>query len=251
MSTSPASPFNARAALGAAWPLFQRSWPTCLPLALVGVAASAVPGAEAVSSGETHGFSHSPQWWALYAACMTLMLLSYGAVLLRQLSLAAGQPLPLREALQRAVFRLPAAAATMVLVTLAVVVGGVLLVVPGLLALVYFACAWHVVLWEGRDPVAALARSIALTRGRAMAFVGVLAAALAAVLVFVMLTGILLGVVMSLAGIQPVAGDGNLGVARLIYAVVLAIPVVWLGAVSTVTYRWASGRASGLASGQP
>jgi hypothetical protein len=56
---------------------------------------------------------------------------------------------------------------------------------------------------------------------------------------------------MSLAGIQPVAGDGNLGVARLIYAVVLAIPVVWLGAVSTVIYRWASGRASGLASGQP
>lgn len=228
--------------LHAAWPLFQVSWPTCLPLAVVGVAASGMPGAESVRSGESHGFTHSAEWWGVYAASIVLMLVCYGAVLLRQLSLASGRALTLRESLRGSVLKLPVAGATVLLVTLAVLAGTALLVVPGVLALLYLGFAWHAALWERGNVFAALARSVELVRGRALALLGVLGAAAAAVLVFVLLTGILLGLVMSLAGVDPREGSSGISLARLLYAVVLAVPVVWLGAVSTVSYLRASGQ---------
>jgi hypothetical protein len=236
MFTPSGTPINARAMLHAAWPLFQLSWTRGLPLAVLGVAASGMPSAESVRTGESHGFSHSPEWWGLYAACIALMLICYGAMLLLQISVASGQETTVREALRASVLRLPAAAATVLLAILAVAAGTALLVVPGILALLYLGFSWHVVLRERTGVLASLARSVALVRGRVLALAGVLGAAGAGVLVFVLLTGILMGLVMSLAAIDPRAGGLGLGFARLLYAVVLAVPVVWLGAVSTVTY---------------
>ncbi len=87
------------------------------------------------------------------------------------------------------------------------------------------------------SPLAALRGGIALVRGRWLEFAGVVAALLAAVLVFVLLASILISMVMNLAGqgLDPTAG--GLALSRWLIAVVLAVPVVYAGAVSVVTWR--------------
>jgi hypothetical protein len=238
-------PLRPRDVFAAAWPLFQVSWPGCLPLALIGVAASGSPQAAKVSGGE---------WWGLYAASALLMLICYGGVLLRQLALSQGGVLPPFEALRLATRRLPQSAATAALLcaplgaAVALATRGnavaLLLLVPGLALAAWLALAWPAALAEGLGPVAALRRGAALVRGQVLRMAGLVAAAFAAVLVFVLLAGILLGVVMSIAGMQGPTGALQLGVSRLLIAGLIAVPVVWLGAVWATVYGW-------LRAGQP
>jgi hypothetical protein len=236
------SPFIAaslapRDVLRSTWALFQSSWPSGLPLALAGVAAAAVPGAEAVARGEPRGLTHDAQWWALCAASIALTLICYGALTLRQASIADRSPLPVFEALRRAAFRLPASASVAVLVILAIGGGLVLLVLPGLVVGVLLSQAWLVVLTENADPVAAIRRSIALVRGRLGALAAVYGTLLAAVLVFVMLAGIFVNVLMSVAGqAGPTSSIGQL-LSRLCLGLVNALPVAYASAAQVVIQR--------------
>jgi hypothetical protein len=204
--------------LRSTWALFQLSWPSCLPLALVGVTASGVPGAEAVARGA----SHDPQWWGLYGASMALMLICYGALTLRQVSIADLAPLPVFEALRRSALALPAL---------------VVAVLPGFAGWIWLWFAWPCVLVDGRGPVAALRASVRMVKGRFWPLAGVYATALAAVLVFVVLAGIFVGVLMAVAGQQgPTSVVGRM-LSRLLFGVVVALPVVYVGALHVVTWR--------------
>ncbi|MET0279869.1 MAG: hypothetical protein ABW278_01920 [Steroidobacteraceae bacterium] len=225
-----------RDVLAAAWPLFQVSLPACLPLALIGVAASGTPGAEAMQSGEGRGFLHSASWWGLYAASTALMLICYGAILRQQLAHAAGRRAPLFESLRQSMLGLLPALAVLLLQLLAFVGGSVLLVLPGLAALVWLFFAWPAQIAGGVGPLAAAARSLQLVRGRFFAVAGVVGATIAAVLVFVLLTGILMAVVMNLAGQGAQSSHGGLSFSRWLMAALLALPVVYVGAVSVAAY---------------
>lgn len=236
-----------RDVLAAAWPLFQFSLPRCLPLAIIGAAASGTPGAEALASGEGRGFLHSAQWWGLYAASTVLMLVCYGGILRQQLAGAARERLPLLASLRDSLIGLPAALGVLV-VTVAVMLPGLALaffsLLPGLLllaagfaAVVWLFFAWPVQVAERLAPVAALKRSVQLVRGRFRAVAGVIGATLASVLVFVLLTGILMAVVMNLAGQDAQSSHGGLSFSRWLMAAVLSLPVVYVGAVSVVAYR--------------
>jgi hypothetical protein len=244
--TEPATPFAqapaatrlaAREVLATAWPLFQVSLPGCLPLALLGVVASGTPGAMAVASGEERGFLHSGQWWGLYAASTVLMLICYGGILRLQLARSVGSRLGPLAALAQGVTGLLPALAVVVLVLVALLAGLVLLVLPGLAVLVWFFFAWTAQIEERLGPVAALRRSVALCRGRFMAVAGVVGATVAAVLVFVLLTGILLAVVMNLAGVATPTGHAGLSISRWVMAALLSVPVVYVGAVSVAAWR--------------
>jgi hypothetical protein len=234
-----------REALAAAWPLFQVSWPGCLPLALIGVAASGSPQAARLSG---------PSWWGLYVASALLMLICYGGVLLRQLALADGRTLRPFDALRLATLRLPQSAATAALVGAPLALAVALvpwspaaaagLALAGLALALWLSLAWPVALAEGVGPVAAMRGAAGLVRGQVLRMAGLVGTAFAAVLVFVMLTGILLGIVMSLAGMQGPVGALQLGLSRLLIAGLIAVPVVWLGAVWVTAYRW-------LRAGQP
>lgn len=226
-----------REVLRATWALFQLSWPTCLPLALVGVTASGVPGAEAAAAGAARGLSHDPQWWALYVVSMVLTLACYGAVVLRQRSIADGEPIPILDALRRSVMGLPTTATTAVLCSLSVAVGGVLLVLPGLAALVLFSLAWIIAL-EGATPIDAMRKSAAAICGRFWAMAKLLAVLLSAVLVFVVLAGIFVGVLMAVAGKQGPTSIVGQTLSRLLFGTVIALPVAWLGAALVVLRRY-------------
>ena len=220
MKWRPPSTLKAREVLRAAAALFQLSWVSCLPLALIGVLASGAPGSESITSGEGRGLSHSAQWWALYGASIFIMLLCYGAVTLRQQSLLEGSPLRAFDAVRRSLITLPSAVVTAVIW---------LLCVPLVVPMLWLSLAWTVAVCEGLGPLQACRRSIALVRGRALDLSGSYLATLAAVLVFVMLVGIFFGVVMSLAG-QEGARTG-VAISRVLFAALLSLPVIYVSAM--------------------
>lgn len=236
-----------REVLGAAWPLFQVSLPGCLPLAVLGVAAGATPGAEAVTLGEERGFLHSGEWWGLYAASTVLMLICYAGILRQQLARARGTRLGVLDSLRRSLAGL--------LPTLGVVLPCVALLLPGLAlmytgwklgvpmllagmaVLMYLLFSWPAQIEERLGVLAALRRSATLVRGRFLAVAAIVAATLAAVLVFVLLTGILMAVVMNLAGQDAQSSHAGLTFSRWLMAGVLSLPVVYWGAVSVSAWR--------------
>ena len=212
--------------LRAAAALFQLSWPSCLPLALVGVLASGAPGAQSIQSGESHGLRHSGEWWGLYAASGLLTLACYGAVMLRQQALIAGTPLSAFDALRRSVFALPAAAVSAVLYLLAA---------PFVLPLLWLSLGWLTAVWERRGPREACRRSASLVRGNAVRLAGAYLATIAAVLVFILLGGIFFGVVMALAG-QAGARAGA-ALSGMLFSALLSLPVVFVSAVLVSCYQ--------------
>jgi hypothetical protein len=232
-----AKSLNAREVLPAAWPLFQVSLPGCLPLAVLGVAASGVPGAEAAAGGDAHGFSHSPDWWGLYLASTVLMLICYSGVLREQLALARGERIGALDSLRQGLINLPQTLGVLILTTIAVLVGGLLLVVPGLLALVYTFFAWIAQTDERLGPMAAIRRSVALVRGRLLEVAGIIGALAAAVVVFVLLTGILMAIIMNLAGQGAQTSHAGLSFSRWLMAGLLSLPVVYIGAVTVTAWR--------------
>jgi len=226
---------TAREVLRAAWPLFQVSLPGCLPLAVIGVAASAVPGAEAVARGESSGL-HSPDWWGLYLASSLLVLICYAGVLRQQLALARGERMGIMGSLRQSLIGI-AGTAAVVLLSMAAVLGGlVLLVIPGLVALVYTFLAWPAQMEEQLGPVKALRRSVDLVKGRFTDLAGIIGSLLAAVLVFVLLSGVLLDIVMNLAG-AGAPGHMGLSFSRWLMAGLLSLPVIYTGAVTVAAWR--------------
>jgi hypothetical protein len=236
-----------REVLAAAWPLFQVSLPGCLPLALLGVAASGLPGAEAVATGEGRGLAHGVTWWALYAASTVLMLLCYSGVLRQQLARSAGRRLGILASLRDSLAHAMSTLGVVLIMVLLSVAGSVLLLVPGVAALAWTYLAWPAQLEEGLRPLPALRRSAALARGRLMSITGIMGATIAAVLVFVLLTGILLAVVMNLAGPAVQAGHAGLSFSRWLMSALLALPVVYVGAVNVAAWRAALAEPSPVA----
>ena len=232
-----AKSLTAREVLRAAWPLFQVSLPACLPLAILGVAASGVPGAEAAAGGDAHGFAHNRDYWGLYAASVVLMLTCYSGVIRKQLAWARGERVGVIDALRQGLIGLPQTLGVLLLTLIAILVGGCLLVIPGLLALVYTSFAWIAQIDERLGPIAAIRRSIDLVRGRLLEVAAIIGVLAAAVVVFALLTGILLGIVMMLAGPGADTDPTWLSFSRWLMAGLLSLPVVYIGAVTVMAWR--------------
>jgi hypothetical protein len=238
----------AREILSAAWPLFKACLPLCLPLAIVGVAAGATPGAEAASSGGARGMAYTREWWGVAAASMLLVLICYGAVLRQQFAIAEGGRLPLLESLRRAAMDVPNVL-LIIVVLLVPLLPAMLLTawhgfstLPALLTvlagavLLYGWLAWPALVARQAGALTAIGISVALVRGRWNSFLQLGFSLLAAVLVFVLLFGIFVGVVMGLAG-QATPDARGLALSRVLMGLILALPVVYGGAVTVSAWR--------------
>jgi hypothetical protein len=242
-----AASLAAREILSAAWPLFKACLPVCLPLAIIGVAAGATPGSEAAMSGPGRAAAYTREWWGLTAASIVLTLICYGAVLRQQLGVAEGQRPPVLESLRRAAMDVPFVLVLLLVLLVPLVpamlatawrgfdVLAALLTFAGCALLVHGWFAWPELAARDLNPLAALSASMRLVRGRWYR-TGLLALMLvSAVLVFVLLTAIFIGVVMGLAG-QDSPDARGMALSRWLMALILAVPVVYGGAV-TVTAR--------------
>ena len=249
-----------RAILSAAWPLFKRCLPVCLPLAVIGVAAGATPGSEAALSG-ARSLTYTGEWWGLTFASVLLTLICYGAVLRHQISLAAGAPRPVLDSIRQAAVDVPFVGIILLLMVLPLVpamlataaqgfgFAAALLTAGACLLLIHGWFAWPALVAADLDadvlgaqvvrpraPLNAVQTSLRLVRGRWKELAFLAGALLAAVLVFVLLTGILLGMVMELAG-QVTRTASGLALSRWLMALLLAVPVVYGGAVTVTAWR--------------
>lgn len=260
MSTAESSPNPAagapsltpREVFARAWPLFKHSLPVCLPLAVVGVAAGATPGAEAAASPEGRGLTHGAEWWGVTCASIVLTLICYGAVLRQQLALATGTRAAVMDAVRGAALDLPAVVPLLLLLVVPLLPAMILTATAGfglpaalltavaLLLLVYAWLAWPAIVDRGMPPWTALGTSVAIVRGRWRDFAALLGTLIAGVLVFVLLVGIFIGVIMGLAG-QSTPTAAGLAFSRWLMALILAVPVVHAGAVTVTIWRAVSG----------
>ena len=250
MSATPSLPplpgapsLSARDVLHAAWPLFKVSLPGCLPLAVIGVAASGTPGAEAATSGEGHGFLHDRQWWALYVVSTVLTLVCYAAILRQQLARSRGDRPLVMDSMRQSLIGILPTGGVVILCMVIVVAGSLLLLLPGIAAAIWLFFAWVAQIDERLGPVAALRRSIDLVRGRFLAVAAIFGASIAAVLVFVLLTSILLNIVTNLAGRGMPATHTGLSLSRWLLAALLSLPVCYMGAVTVSAWNVARQRA--------
>jgi hypothetical protein len=234
-----------RDVLALAWPLFQVCLPTCLPLAVMAVAVSGIPVAGALPQ--------SAQWWGVVAARTVLVLICYGAMLRQQSRFAAGERPQLLQSLRDGVRDVPSVLVLVAVWTLPFLPAAastasrgfdlmaLLLTAAAAAVLVFVLPAWPAMIAANISPWAALAHSVRLVRGRWLQLASLMLVLLAGVLVFTLLAGILLGMVMNLAGqgVNPTAGA--LAASRWLMAIALAAPVVYAGALSVETARSLAG----------
>src|SRR5258708_25582596 len=110
----PARPQSVGEILDSAFRIFRATLLTCLPYATVGVIAGQLPSIYDLASGR--GLMQTlitevrdPVWWLLYVLGTLIVIVLWGAILLRQYALATGHGAATVEELRSALRRLPGA----------------------------------------------------------------------------------------------------------------------------------------------
>ena len=138
-----------------------RTWPLALCSALVGALASIY---QIFSGLELTAVYRSPVYWGLYVVGIVASLLFVSAIFLRIDFVASGaatEPNPLAAALRK----LPGAFVLAVVYALAIVVGTLLVIVPGILFSISLMLSLPILLLDGQGPFASLRASHRLVWG--------------------------------------------------------------------------------------
>jgi hypothetical protein len=245
----PAAEFSAREVLRLAWPLFQETLLRCLPLGVLAAAASAVPNAEAAARRATGAPLYDREWWMLLVAVTALVLICYGAVLRLQLLHARGEHQDVMAAMRSAFGSLPSAFVFLLMAFAPLLppamwffVGGsvgvgVLLLLAALAGVLLLFFGWPALVAQRLSPWAAVRQSILLARPRYGQVAAVAGLLLASVLVFALLASIFIGSIIMLAGPGAQTSPLWLAVSRWLMAGVLALPIIYAGAVSITAWR--------------
>jgi Uncharacterised protein family (UPF0259) len=122
----------------------------------------------------------------------------WGALMLHQRAIAQGQPGSMRAELARVLRMLPQLMGLVIVVTVAVVLGLILLVVPGFYFLVALSLATPLLVFEGGGPIDALKLSRHLMRGHWWRTAGIYTITLVVTIVFYFLGAILVVVAVQL-----------------------------------------------------
>jgi hypothetical protein len=106
-----------------------------------------------------------PATWALWIVSMIGSLLLWAALILRQRAIAQDAPVSMRAELASALQMLPSLAGLFILVTVAVLCGVLLLIVPGVYLAIALSMATPALVLAGKDPIDAMKYSLELIRG--------------------------------------------------------------------------------------
>jgi hypothetical protein len=153
-----------------------------------------LPMVLAAQAPNMYRLSHAgrdPAWWALAIAGPVLSLIFWAALAQRQAAAADGRALGTGAALLRAVDWLPGLVALAVLSLAGIAAGLVLLILPGLLAMMIALLAPYALLLEALRPLAAWRRAWQLLRPRLALCAAVIAMSVAVFLVFYIVIAVL------------------------------------------------------------
>lgn len=217
----PARPQGIGEVLDSAFAIFKVTLLKCLPYGLLAMVASQLQSIYDVATGRPLG-SGGPVWWLFFGLGVLASIVLWSAVIVRQKAMLERRQSSVAADLGRSIRALPSMIAALLQALLLGAVGLVLLVLPGLYILLAFSLAGHVILLEGKEPVAALRESSRLVWGNAVRVFTIFAVGLSMVLVFDMLMFALVAVLLQFAG------TGDLTVVTSYLPVV----VIALGAVT-------------------
>ena len=246
MSMMPAEPRTIGGVLDDAIRLYRKTLTACLPIVLIGLLVAA-PATISISmraqpltaTGDPASILTlftSPVVWLLYLVSIVVYSITYGALIHRIDAIAHGQRVTLAQAFGVGLQRLPAMLGVTVLFGLAVVVGTLLLVIPGvwLWGLLQFAFIAAIV--ERSGVIASLATSRRLVTGNWWRATIVVFVAFVIMIVLVMVLGAIGGVIMAMSGLpvtsnsvgaevatQVISGVVNLFTTSFVPCVLLAV----------------------------
>ncbi len=153
----------------------------------------------------TH-LDRDPGWWSLAIAGPVLSLLFWAALAQRQAAAANAQSLGVGAALVRAVSSMPRLVALAVLSVAGIAGGLVLLIVPGLLAMLVALLAPYALVLAGLRPLDACERAWQLLKRRLGLSVAVIAMSIAVFLVFYIVFAVLGVMIAQGLGADPLSG---------------------------------------------
>jgi hypothetical protein len=217
---APSRPLGIGEVLDSGLRLFRASLLKCLPFGVVMAVMGQVPAAYDVAQGRsTLEFpNRDPRWWALYAIATLVSIIMWIAVLRRQQLIARGERLESREELRAALTRVPAFLGVHILTALAVVLGLILLLVPGIYLMTALSMGGPLTAIERNGPGEAFVRSMELVRGNWWRLSAIFTVILAIVLVIYAVAG-LVGAVIA----TPLAGTADVAVVTAMTSVVLLV----------------------------
>lgn len=216
MAIQPTHPQGVGGVLDTAFQLYKASlavvWPISLLLALVGmpptvywmISGRPVPDAGSIGAnvGFTMGFDPAdPAGSIIGLISGVLTMWTMSALYLKQRAVGVDEQLGIGEALKMALRRLGPLVGASVLFILAVVVGLVLLIVPGLILMVSLMMYMALLLFEGRGAVDSLTASHKLVWGNWWRSSAILTVALILVIVIFIALGVVAVIVAPFAGL--------------------------------------------------
>jgi hypothetical protein len=231
--------------MDAAKRVFRATLPKCLPIGMFAILAAQLATVYWLTTGKplALGEPRDGTFWILTAVGVAGYQLLAAVLMLRQRTLLAGTPPDLAVELRTALARWPTLIATSMLIGVAMFVGTLALLLPGVFVLVCSLLMRPIILFEPVDPLRALERCVRLVRPR---FWKVMATAILAVfIVMICFLGATaaLGLLQALLG---VAGLKSATISALGAACVLgieAVAVVYFSALWLALYSAASSSA--------
>lgn len=192
------------------------------------------------------------QWWVLLATVTALVLICYGAVLRIQLFHSRGERQEVLVAMRFAFAALPATFFFLVLAFVPLLppmlwlathgfdLVGALFLLAALAGMVMMFFGWPAIVAQSQSPLAAARRSVLLARLHYGQLVLLVALLIAAIVIFALLASIFIGAVVMLAGPTAQSNPNWLALSRWLMAAFLAIPIVYVSAVSITAWRCAT-----------
>lgn len=213
MAIQPAQPQTIGGVLDTTFQLYKASVVNVWILCLLGALGGALPSLYMVFGGAANpadplaAFSmmSKPGYWLANLATIILSLWSMGAVYLKVHAIGTDAELSLGEALTGALRKVPSLFVAGLLFGIALTIGLILLVIPGLILMVSLMLCFNLVLFEDKGPVAALTGSHNLVWGNWWRTLAVLSVGFILVMVIYMAVGLVFGVAIPLVGLG--AGD--------------------------------------------
>jgi hypothetical protein len=173
--------------------------------------------------------------YSIFATVLTMGALTWAAA-----AAYAGEAPGVGDSLRRGLSRFLPIAASTAMIWLAVMLGLVLLIVPGLILMAMFFAAHPVIMLENRGPIDALGRSRALSRGGRMRILGTVLVAWVITLLPAMALWVVAGVSVGIGGAADLFVGGQsawaVGLLQALGIVISAVTWPFLMIVTVLLY---------------
>lgn len=234
MAIQPSQPQGVGAVLDTAFQLYKTSfgavWPLCLLLWLVSSppnlyllinAGQAAPVGDLAEAYAMLGVMGNPIYWAVSIASLALVMWVIGALYLKQNAVGVDADLSVGAALQSSFGRILALVLMAVLFGVAICVGFILFLVPGLILMVSLMFGTNLIMLEGKGPVSALTGSHKLVWGNWWRCAAVLTVGGIMVMIIYMAAGLIITVIMPFIRL----GGADLLMSSLVSAMLIGVLV--------------------------